>query len=72
MRHRRALTAQERERKKRVTIWMVQNEIETADIIKALGITISAVSHWKSGRLRSKRIDTWMLDNGCPRGILEK
>ena len=58
--------------RKKVRLWMLQNDIRGKDVAADLGVTRSMVYHWLAGRRTSETIRRWFLHRGCPGRFLDQ
>ena len=54
-----------------IEIWMKRKTIRPIDLARQIGVSPSAITHWKNGKMRSERIRQALLGRGCPKRLLD-
>jgi len=59
--------------RKKVRVWMVENDIRISDLAQEYGCDQSFLSHWLKGKRESRALEEFLVSKGCPEEyIVEK
>lgn len=55
-----------------IKIWLLRQGLKESDLAREIGVRISAVSHFLSGRMSSEKIRANLIARGCPQELLDR